>query len=181
MGIAYTFNEAERATKRIGNRNPYDLLDCIGAIVKFSNAYEVDGLKGYSTIIQRQKFAVINAALSEHERRIVAGHEAAHLILHIDDILKSPVKALRDFNLYDNNGRLEHQANTFLADFLIGDDEVFESISNDLDYFETARELNLPPPLLAFKLYSMMGRGLKVRNPMGLQSGFLGGNGNKNM
>jgi len=173
-GMGYIFEEAENAAKRIGNRNPYDLLDFIGARVKFSNHYEPDGLKGYSTILHRQKFAVINAHLNEHDRRIVAGHEAAHLILHTDDILKSPVKALRDFNLYSNNGKLEHQANTFLADFLVGDDEVMYSISCDHDYFESARELVLPPPLLAFKLHSMMQRGHRVQNPVGLQSSFLG-------
>ena len=174
-GMGYIFEEAENAAKRIGNRNPYDLLDFIGARVKFSNHYEPDGLKGYSTILHRQKFAVINAHLNEHDRRIVAGHEAAHLILHTDDILKSPVKALRDFKLYSNNGKLEHQANTFLADFWVSDKEILESIAYGLDYFETARELIMPPPLLAFKLYSMMGRGLNVQNPVGLQSGFLGG------
>jgi len=174
MGVSYTYNEAEKAVGLIGNRNPYDLLDFIGANVKFSNAYEPNGLKGYSTIVHRQKFAVINAKLNEHDRRIVAGHEAAHLILHIDEILKSPMKALRDFDLYSDNGRLEHQANTFLADFLVSDNEVRESISNGYDYFETAKELILPPPLFAFKLYSMMGRGMKVQNPIGLESGFLG-------
>ena len=175
MVKGYIYTEAEKYSKKIGNRNPYDLLDYIGATLKFSSNYEPDGLKGYSTIVHRQKFAVINAHLDEHDRKIVAGHEAAHLILHIEDILKSPMKALRDFDLYNNNGRLEHQANTFLADFFVSDKDILESIANDLDYFETARDLILPPPLLAFKLYSMMGRGLNVQNPVGLQSGFLGG------
>jgi Zn-dependent peptidase ImmA (M78 family) len=124
-------------------------------------------------------FAVINGNLNEHDRRIVAGHEAAHLILHKTEILLSPAQTLKDFNLYDNSGRLEYQANSFLADFLVSDEEVLEALSDDdRDYFANARELYIPPPLLAFKLHSMVKRDYKLRNPMDLQSGFLGGNRN---
>jgi len=49
---------------------------------------------------------------------------------------------------------------------------------DDNDYFANAKELYLPPPLLAFKLHSMVRRDYKVRNPMDLQSGFLGNNRN---
>ena len=176
MGLMYIHEEAERAAITIGSRNPYKLLNAIGAITKISYEYEPDGLKGYSTILHRQMFAVINGRLNEFDRAIVAGHEAAHLILHKDDILLSPTKALKDFNLYNDNGRLEHQANTFLADFLVSDTQVMEIISNDSDYFAAARELLMPPPLFAFKLYSMMKRDFKVHNPVGLQSGFLSDN-----
>jgi hypothetical protein len=82
---------------------------------------------------------------------------------------------LKDFNLYDNSGTLEYQANQFLADFLASDENVLDIIKHeDMDYFGTARELEIPPPLLAFKLYSMMRRGYDVRSPMDLQGGFLG-------
>jgi len=124
-------------------------------------------------------FAVINGNLSEHDQRIVAGHEAGHLILHKTEILSSPAQALKDFNLYDNSGRLEYQANSFLADFLVSDDDVMDALSNDdHDFFANAKELHIPPPLLAFKLHSMMKRDYKVRNPIDLQSSFLGGDKN---
>ena len=130
--------------------------------------------------MNRVKYAVINGHLDEHEQRIVAGHEAAHLIIHRTEILLSPAKALKDFNIYNNSGRLENQANSFLADFLVSDDDVMEVIAyDDRDFFATARELYIPPPLLGFKLYSMARRGFDVRNPVDLQSGFLGRN--KNM
>lgn len=175
MGIATIYEEAEQAVKIADGRNPFDLLVAIGARVKMSYEYEPDGLKGFATIINRQPFTVINGHLSNADRRIVAGHEAAHLILHRAEILLSPVKALQDFNLYTNNGRLEHQANSFLADFLVSDKDILEAIANDFDYFTTAQELKLPTPLLAFKLYSMIGRGHNVKNPIGIESKFLGG------
>jgi len=174
--MVYIYGAAEKAAKKYQTRDPYKLLDAIGAKTRYCYEYEPDGLKGFSTILNRVMFAVINGHLNEHDRRIVAGHEAAHLIIHKTEIALSPAKALKDFNLYDNSGRLEYQANSFLADFLVSDADVLEAISNDDDFFANARELYIPPPLLAFKLHSMMRRDYKVRNPVDLQSGFLGGN-----
>ena len=174
--MVYIYGAAENAAKKYQTRDPYKLLDAIGAKTRYCYEYEPDGLKGFSTILNRVMFAVINGHLNEHDQRIVAGHEAAHLIIHKREILLSPAQALKDFNLYDNSGRLEYQANSFLADFLVSDDDVMEAISNDDNFFANARELYIPPPLLAFKLHSMMRRDYKVRNPIDLQSGFLGGN-----
>jgi len=175
MGNIY--EAAERAVKRHDTRDPYKLLKSMGANIRYCYEFEPEGLKGYSTIINRIMFAVINGNLNEHDRRIVAGHEAAHLILHRAEILMSPAQTLKDFNLYDNSGRLEYQANSFLADFLVSDEDVLDALSHyDHDFFANARELYIPPPLLAFKLHSMMRRDYKVRNPIDLQGGFLGGN-----
>ena len=174
--MGYEFEAAERAAKMHQTRDPYKLLEAIGANIRYCYEFEPDGLKGYSTILNRVMFAVINGNLSEHDQRIVAGHEAGHLILHKTEILSSPAQALKDFNLYDNSGRLEYQANSFLADFLVSDDDVMDALSNDdHDFFANAKELHIPPPLLAFKLHSMMKRDYKVRNPIDLQSSFLGG------
>ena len=174
--MGYEFEAAEKAAKKHHTRDPYRLLESIGANISYCYEFEPDGLKGYSTILNRVMFAVINGNLDEHDQRIVAGHEAGHLILHKTEILSSPAQALKDFNLYDNSGRLEYQANSFLADFLVSDEDVMEALSNDdSDFFSNARELYIPPPLLAFKLHSMIRRDYKVRNPIELQGGFLGG------
>jgi Zn-dependent peptidase ImmA (M78 family) len=171
----YIFRETERIYKKYGTRNPFELLDCMNAVTWFSNEYSRDGLKGYSTILNRTKYAVINGSLREDEQRVVAGHEAAHLILHPDDIIRSPIHALRDFNMFDNSGRIEYQANLFLADFLLDDSDVLNYVyDEDMDFFSTAGELLVPLPLLGFKLYSMMQRGYDVRSPIDLDSKFLG-------
>jgi len=174
--VVYIYGAAERAVKNHQTRDPYKLLDAIGANTRYCYDFEPDGLKGYSTIMNRVMFAVINGNLDEHDRRIVAGHEAAHLMLHKMEIVSSPAQALRDFNLYDSSGRLEYQANSFLADFLVSDEDVLYAISNNNDFFSNAKELYIPPPLLAFKLHSMMRRDYEVRNPIDLRGGFLGGN-----
>jgi len=174
-GLANEYEAAMQAVKKYDTRDPFELLNAIGANVRYFNDFEAEGLKGYSTILNRMMFAVINGNLNEYDQRIVAGHEAAHLILHKNEILLSPAKALKDFNLFDNSGRLEYQANSFLADFLVSDEDVMDALSNEnSDYFANARELYIPPHLLAFKLHSMMKRDYKVRSPIDLKSGFLG-------
>ena len=165
---------AEEAARRCDSRDPYDLLDSVRAVTRISHDFAPDGLKGFAAIELNTLYAVINGNLGEYERRIVAGHEAAHLILHRHEILGLPARALQDFCLYTNSGRLEQQANRFLADFLVSDEMTLEAISNsESNYFATASALYLPPELLAFKLHSMMQRGLPVKNPLDLKSNFL--------
>ena len=170
----FIYNEVGRVIKKFGTRDPYELLDAIGAITKFSYEYPRDGLKGYCTILNRSQYVVINGKLDEFDRKVAAGHEAAHLIIHRPQIMSSPVRTMRDFNLYDSSGRVEREANFFLADFIISDKDTLEAIKASHDFFSAARELYIPAPLLAFKLYSMMRRGHDVHNPIDLDSKFLG-------
>ena len=169
------YAQVETTIDKYQTRDPLELLGAIGAITRISYDFAPDGLKGFATIQRGTMYAVINGHLNEHEKRIVAGHEAAHLILHRDEIINSPGQAMPDFDLFDNSGRLEHQANRFLADFLVRDDEVLEVIAqSDGDYFCTASLLHMPPALLAFKLHSMIARGFELCLPVDLESGFLG-------
>ena len=171
----YVYSETERILKKYRTRNPYELLDAIGAVTEFSYEYGRHGLRGYCTIMNRTMYAVINGKMREEERRIAAGHEAFHLILHKNEILASPFRAMRDFNIFDNSGRFEKEANSALADFIVSDEDVMDVVTDESrDYFNSASELCLPPPLFAFKLYSMMQRGYDVRNPVDLDSRFLG-------
>lgn len=169
------YSRADQFVQKYNTRNPYELLDAIGAITRFSYDFDEDGLKGFATIMNGISYCVINGKLHEHDKKIIAGHEAAHLVLHKQDIIQSPACVLRDFSIYDNSGKLEFEANSFLADFLVSDEQVLDVISNpDRDYFSAAKELYLPQQLLGFKLFSMIQRGYNIKNPALLQSKFLG-------
>jgi len=170
----FIHKETLRLHKKYSTRDPFELLDYMGATVIFTQAYGRDGLKGYSTVMNRIKYAVINGKLSKSEQKVVAGHEAAHLTLHTNEMLSSPIKALRDFDMWDSSGRIEYEANLFLADFMLEDDEVIALVRDEYkDFFGISRELSVPSPLLAFKLYSMTRRGYDVKSPIDLDSGFL--------
>jgi Zn-dependent peptidase ImmA (M78 family) len=173
--VDFVYSEVERVLKKYKTRDPYRLLDAIGAATVISDEYPSSGLKGYCTILNRTMYAVINGNLDEDERRIVAGHEAAHLIIHRDEVASSQIKAMTDFNLLDNKGRYEQQANAFLADFIVSDRDVMDmACDGGMDFFQSACALRMPAPLFAFKLHSMMRRGYDVNNPVDLDSKFLG-------
>ncbi|MDR1705930.1 MAG: ImmA/IrrE family metallo-endopeptidase [Clostridiales bacterium] len=170
----FIYSQVERILDKHGSRDPFVLLKGLGAVLVYSNEYGRGGLMGYSTILNRIMYAVINEKLPDAEKRIVAGHEAGHLVLHQDIILSSPIKAMQDFRLYDSSSRYEREANLFLADFLLGDDSVMDVITQDgINYIEAASALYVPPPLLAFKLFSMSKRDFKGLNYFDLDSRFL--------
>ena len=74
-----TFRKSQEMVAQYNTRDPYELLDRIGAVTKFTTAFEADHLKGFAMIENRIRYAVINDRLNEYEQRIVAGHEAAHI------------------------------------------------------------------------------------------------------
>ena len=167
----YIFQQAIRYRKRMGSSDPYELLDDMGVVLRRSDSYPKDGLRGYCAIINRTKYVVINRKQPAAEQRVVAGHEAGHLILHKAELRTG---TMRDFDVYNVAGRLERQANFFAADFLIDDDEVLDLMhSRDADFFDVAKELYIPAPFFAFKLYSMVSRGYNMRVPVDLNSTFL--------
>ena len=171
--MSFIYSKTEEIIKKYNTRDPFELLDAIGAITKISYEYSATGLKGYCAIMNRTMYAVINGKLCDIDRRIAAGHEAAHLILHRHHIMNNALKAMYDFDLYNSNRRAEREANSFLADFIVPDEDVLDILTASRDYFAAASELLIPAPLFAFKLYSMMQRGYQVSNPIALDSGFL--------
>ena len=174
--MAEFYYEAQDLAVRLGSRNPYALLDYICAVLRIVYEFDQNGLKGFVTIMNDVSYVVINGNLPELEKKIVAGHEAAHLVLHKKEILLSGAGTFKDFGLYDNSGKMEFEANSFLSDFLVSDEQVMEIIlSTNTDFYSAAKQLELPPPLFSFKLYSMTRRGFKFKNPAPLKSGFLGG------
>lgn len=157
--------------KKLKTNNPFDLLDAIGAVVKFSGAYPAGGLRGYCTVLLKTKYCVISQNQPEEEQRVVAAHEAGHLILH-QERLKAG--ALQDWDVYHAEGVMEREANLFAADFLIDDVDILEQVqAKNSDFFSLAKALSVPAPFLAFKLYSMVHRGHRLLMPSEPQNRFL--------
>lgn len=165
------FDQAQRCRKRFHTSDPYELLDAMGAVLVHSTNYPRDGLRGYCTVMNKTKYVVINAKQPEEEQRVVAGHEAGHLLLHRTQLKAG---AMSDFDVYNVRSLLERQANFFAADFLIDDGDVLDVMqSHETDFFDAARELLIPAPFFAFKLYSMVRRGYNMSVPVDLNSTFL--------
>lgn len=162
---------AERLRKKHMTRDPFELLDDLGVVTSFTRRFRRDGLKGFCTIVNRTRYVVINDWLCDEEQRVVAGHEAGHIVLHGAEL---KVGAFKDNDVYMAKGRQEREANFFAADFLIGDADVLEAMREcDSNFFTVARALSIPEPFFAFKLYSMVERGYSMRIPVELDNAFL--------
>ena len=165
------FDQVMRIRKRFHTSDPFELLKRMGVVLIFSDAFPRDGLRGFCTVMNRIRYVVINAKQPEEEQRVVAAHEAAHLILHMDRLKAG---AMRDFGVYNVTSRLERQANFFAADFLIDDEEVLDQMqTSDGDFLCVAKKLLIPAPFFQFKLYSMVNRGYSMRVPGDLNATFL--------
>lgn len=167
----HIFAQAERLRKKYRTRDPYEALEEMNVVVMYSNAFARDGLKGFCTIQNQTKYVVINEKLSEEDQRVVAAHELGHIVVHNTDL---KIGAFRDNDIYMATGKKEREANFFAADFLIADEDVIDLMKTcDANFFNVAKELLIPAPFFAFKLYSMVERGYAMRVPVDLDSAFL--------
>lgn len=166
------FHDAQALSKKYLSRDPFEIISSTSDMVlKESREYGADGLKGYAVILNRTKFIVVNDFLVPEEKRVVAAHELGHIVRHESRLKAHP---MRDFSVYEATGRLEHEANIFAADFLLDDEEVWDEIHTyGADFFSVAKNLRIPFPFFAFKLYSMLERGYNVRMPVDLDNTFL--------
>lgn len=166
------FLEAQRLRRKWDTRDPFELLDMLNVVVERTRAFPRDGLKGFCTVINRTRYVVVNDRLPVEQQRVVAGHEAGHIVLHGADLRIGA--AFRDNDVYTATGKKEREANFFSADFLFPDEDVIENMrACDANFFNVARALCIPAPFFAFKLYSMVERGYAVRMPVDLNATFL--------
>ena len=171
MSYIYDMVQNTRQKYNLIQSDPYALLDAMSVTVRESYNYGVDGLKGYCLSVDNTDFVVLNGKLLPPEKRIIACHEAAHLILH-KDIIKNGF--IGDYSLFDTTSETEYEANAFTADFLISDNDVISlAAENDMDYFSICKALSVNPALLNFKLSGMKNRGFHVNLPSPPDSSFL--------
>ena len=172
MNALEIYDRVQKTKEKYRTDDPFVLLKSMGVYVRWTDAFSAEGLKGFCYLVNRVLFVVINEKLDEHEQRLVAMHEAAHIILHRKELMVAP---LRDFGLFNMVTQTESQANYFAADYLIDDTDVL-SLAGEYgyDFFQTCQALCVPPDLMTFKLYSMTQRGLRCNIPLELNSRFLG-------
>ena len=111
-----------KLVKKYGTRNPFTLADELGIIVQFA---DIKSLCGFYTPLKRQRVILLNSQLrnDENEKYLnaVMAHELGHAILHRDS--QCYFYSDRTFFL---KSKPEVEANTFAAELLISDEDIFE-------------------------------------------------------
>lgn len=114
-------------------------------------------IKGYFFMYEGVRIIVLNLELEKSVQKVICAHELGHALLHEHIADRDHFTA--DFSVYDPSAKPELQANLFAAELLIGDEEVLSRLEYDDNYFSIARDLEISPQLLDFKIRMMQAKG----------------------
>ena len=152
-----------RLVLRCGTRDPYRIARLLGIYVLYPEG--LLHLKGFYRVIEGKRFIFLNGAGSEQEKRIVCAHELGHDALHREYAEK---KAFQELELFGHASRHEYEANLFLAELLIEDEEMLETaevfLQSSLNVSETSRNLYMHRNTLLYRLDKIeKSTGLNIR------------------
>ena len=120
-----------------------------------------NAIKGFFLEIKRIKTITVNSDLPQIIQKIIVAHEIGHAALHH----RSGIHAFHEVAMFDESSDMEREANLFAAEFLLRDDEVFETLNSDTTFFTAAAKLYVPIELLDFKFRIMKWKGYKMIEP----------------
>ena len=162
--------EAQRLKARYHTSDPYEICrEMRIRVLRSSMGTEPESCKGFFVVRNRCKVIVLNCDLPDHIQRIILVHELAHANLHCN----MAISAFHEFSVLESSNTMEYEANVFAAEFLLSDDDIFEALEDQLDFFGTASLLNVPPELLSFKIRILQQEGYSIRAPFIPNADFL--------
>ena len=168
VSLAQSIHEAVgQLAKRHGTRDPFRLAHALG--IHILRVDSLNRLKGFYRVIERNRFIFLNAKNTPRMNRIVCGHELGHDLLHREFAEEN---IMDEFAVCDYSSRREYEANLFLAELLLEDEEMLGCIEDGMDVRAIARATATDPSLVGIKCESMIRRGYALR-PQGYDASFL--------
>lgn len=139
-------------------RDPFRLADALGVKIKYTDfLYQ---LKGMYTVINHQRYIILNNKNKSGINRIVCAHELGHDQIH-REYAKNTV--MQEFMLYEMSNRLEYEANIFAASLLLDDETVLDLIEQGFDAAQIAAATKSDVNLVALKVDSLIQDGYHLR------------------
>lgn len=157
----------ERIKRKYRTEDPYEIAEICGVEVI---SRKFDTMKGMYTVSEKNPYIFLNEELDEHMERVVLFHELGHHFMH----RYSAVSTFKEHTLYDMSSKMEIEANTFAANFMISDDEVEQNSCYQFTSEQLARSLCVPHEILLIKLKDMNDRGYNFNLAYNPRSDFLG-------
>jgi len=170
--MSYITRVADGLARKYQTRDPYELCGELGVRIRFKDLGQ--DIKAYYFYQSRIRNIVINQRVSETLRRVLAAHELGHDRLHKDVAM---LRGFREVGFFDAAQPAEFEANVFAAELLISDEELLELLNDkDKAFFDVARELCIPAPLLDFKFRVLKSKGYRIEAPYIANGDFLKNN-----
>lgn len=162
--------EVSRLKKKYQTDDPYEICKYLDIqVMERPMGKSPRSCKGFFLVSSRCKLIVINSDLPDSIQRIIIAHELGHAVLHSD----SAINTFHEFAMFEDTNRMEYEANVFAAEFMLSDDAAIESLEMQMDFYQTAKCLYVPPELLDFKLRILQCQGVKIAAPYIAHGDFL--------
>ena len=155
------FEIVEDLKDKYSTTDPFELCDYLGIKVAIA---PLGSLKGLYTFIDDVPVTLISSAIKKIPQLLVCGHELGHHILHSDIAKKG---SLREFTFFNMRDKTEAEANRFLANLNIDDEELDSLFREGHSVSEAAQILCFPEELLNIKIADMVRRGYEYENYSG--------------
>ncbi|MDO4487589.1 MAG: ImmA/IrrE family metallo-endopeptidase [Eubacteriales bacterium] len=161
MRVSSIINEANRIREDYGERPSFkDICRSEGILMLQSPmGTEECSLKGFIVRMVGKIAITVNSDISDELKDIINWHEVAHYFLHVRTGL---MESVNDSSLYDRASESELEANLLAAELQLNDDDVYEALRENGDFYAAAESLCVPPDLLSFKLNMMEHKGYNI-------------------
>lgn len=160
--------KANKIVDLCGTRDPHKIAKELGVEVLY---YPFARQRGAYKVIMRNRFMFIKEDLHPAMEKIVLLHELGHDTLHRDEATK--VGGFKEFNIFDmRDNRMEYEANIFVAQISLPDDEILDYIERGYDVQQIARAMYSDINLVALKADALILQGHNFR-PQEYKRNFL--------
>lgn len=151
-----------------GTRDPYKIAKDIGVEILY---YPFARQRGAYKVIMRNRFIFVKDNLSPVMENIVLLHELGHDLLHREEAAKNG--GFKEFEIFDmRENRLEYEANIFVAQVALPDDEFLDYCERGYDMQQIARAMHSVINLVGLKADTLISQGYRLR-PQEYKRNFL--------
>lgn len=151
---------ANNLVRDLGTRDPHKIARELGIEIIPMN-YKRQ--RGAYKVLLRNRFIFIKNDLHPVMENIVLLHEIGHDVLHRKEAVKAG--GFKEFNIFNmQESRMEYEANVFVSQVSLVDEEILEYIRYGYDTQQIARAMHSDTNLVALKTDALIAQGYCLRH-----------------
>lgn len=151
---------ANNLVRDLGARDPHKIARELGIEIIPMN-YKRQ--RGAYKVLLRNRFIFIKNDLHPVMENIVLLHEIGHDVLHRKEAVKAG--GFKEFNIFNmQESRMEYEANVFVSQVSLDDEEILEYIRYGYDIQQIARAMHSDTNLVALKTDALIAQGYCLRH-----------------
>lgn len=151
---------ANNLVRDLGTRDPHKIARELGIEIIPMN-YKRQ--RGAYKVLLRNRFIFIKNDLHPVMENIVLLHEIGHDVLHRKEAVKAG--GFKEFNIFNmQESRMEYEANVFVSQVSLVDEEILEYIRYGYDIQQIARAMHSDTNLVALKSDALIAQGYCLRH-----------------